>query len=135
MCVRALTATEPLDVMVLYLMACTAFYSTIGCIAVRGSLVAPSSLAEIALLATQGLLGYGNQVCITRGLANGRAAAVMSMQYLAIVVSQVTGMLVFREFTDPLGLAGMVVVVGSMAAYVAWETRRGRAGGGAEAKP
>ena len=64
------------------------------------------------------------QVCITKGLSHGRAASVMSMQYLAIVLSQVAGMALFGEYTSVAGIIGMCLVVGSMVVYVCWESAR-----------
>jgi drug/metabolite transporter (DMT)-like permease len=118
MLVRLLRTTETNSVMILYLMMCTMLYSSIGCLLTWKDLMRPSTLFETALLVGQGLLGYGNQICITTGLRNGRAASVMNMQYLSIVVSQLLGMLVFHEFTGALALLGMLVVVASMVLFV-----------------
>lgn len=81
----------------------------------------PASVSDVLLLLGQGLLGYGNQICITIGLRNGKAASVMSMQYLSIVVSEFLGMLMFQEFTGALALLGMLVVVACMVFFVWWE--------------
>ena len=124
MTVRLLSSTEQLNVMVFYLMACTLVYSSLGCLLTYDQLVTPSTVTHVALLLGQGLFGYGNQICITKGLANARAASVMCMQYFSIVISELAGMLVFGEFTSAWGLVGMGLVVTSMIAYVFWEARR-----------
>lgn len=123
MTVRLLRTTEKTNVMVFYLMMCTLLYSVIGCVADRSRLVLPRSWPEAALLLGQGLAGYGNQVCITMGLRNAKAASVMCMQYFSIVISQLAGMLLFNEFTTWVGDAGMGLVVLSMAVYLWWEAR------------
>ena len=122
MTVRLLRTTEKTNVMVFYLMACTLAYSIIGCAFSWKHLVIPATLPECALLLAQGLAGYGNQVCITKGLANAKAASVMCMQYFSIVISQLAGMLIFSEFTTWQGDVGMGMVVASMAVYMWWES-------------
>ena len=124
MTVRLLRTTEKTNVMVLYLMVCTLVYSTAGCALTRSQLVVPTATYDLALLVGQGLFGYGNQVCITKGLANARAASVMCMQYLSIVISQAAGMALFGEFTTWRGGVGMALVVLSMVFYMWWETAR-----------
>ena len=62
MTVRLLSSSEPLNVMVFYLMTCTLAYSTIGCLFTWRSLITPVSAQHVALLVSQGLFGYGNQV-------------------------------------------------------------------------
>jgi drug/metabolite transporter (DMT)-like permease len=124
MTVRVLRSTEKTNVMVFYLMACTLVYSSLGCALTYNRLVAPRTTLEIALLIGQGLFGYGNQVCITKGLANARAASVMCMQYFSIISSQLAGMLIFGEFTTLPGDMGMLLIVLSMGAYVWWESSR-----------
>jgi drug/metabolite transporter (DMT)-like permease len=124
MTVRFLRTTEPTNVMIFYLMLCTLVYSIIGCAATHKQLIVPTNRWEIMLLIGQGLFGFGNQVCITKGLANARAASVMCMQYFSIVISQLAGMLLFREFTSWIGDAGMVLIVLSMVVYMKLETGR-----------
>jgi uncharacterized membrane protein len=71
------------------------------------------------------------QVCITKGLSYGRAATVMCMQYFSIVISEVAGVLLFREYPNFWGLSGMALVVSSMVAYVYAEAhRKARQGSG-----
>jgi drug/metabolite transporter (DMT)-like permease len=125
MTVRVLRSTEKMNVIVLYLMMCTFVYSVLGCLATWRSLVMPSSWAEALLLLGQGLFGYGNQICITKGLHKAKAASVMCMQYFSIVFSQLAGTLLFREFTSVWGDVGMVVIVASMCIYM-WVESRGK---------
>jgi drug/metabolite transporter (DMT)-like permease len=123
MTVRLLRTTEKTNVMVFYLMLCTLLYSILGCALTWRRLVLPATWLEVSLLVGQGLFGYGNQICITKGLANAKAASVMCMQYFSIVISQLAGMLLFGEYTTLLGDAGMVIVVVSMLIYVWCESR------------
>jgi uncharacterized membrane protein len=124
MTVRFLRTTEPTNVMVFYLMVCTLVFSVVACAITHKQLIVPTSRWDIGLLIGQGLFGYGNQVCITKGLANARAASVMCMQYLSIVISQLAGMLLFGEFTSWVGDAGMILIVLSMVVYMRIESDR-----------
>jgi drug/metabolite transporter (DMT)-like permease len=123
MTVRVLRTTEKMNVVVLYLMICTFVYSIIGCAFTWKSLILPSTTFEIGLLVLQGLFGYGNQVCITKGLSKAKAASVMCMQYFSIVFSQLAGIWFFGEFISFWGNVGMMVIVGSMCVYLLVEAK------------
>lgn len=117
MTVRYLRSTEKTNVMVLYLVVLTGIYSSILCAINWQHVRVPRDSLSWTLLIAQGCFGYGNQVCITKGLAKAKAAQAMSMQYLSIITSQVAGMWLFSEFTNLWGAAGMAIIISTMLVY------------------
>ncbi len=74
-----------------------------------------------------GIAGAAGQFCLIRSLTVAEAGVVAPFGYAGVVLSIVTGILVFGEVLDALALLGAAIIVGA-GVYV-WhsETRAGRA--------
>ena len=123
MVVRELRKTDTVQVMIFYLVMCTLTYSFIGCVFSWRHLVTPNSWKHAALLIGVGACGYGNQFCTLTGLSKAKAASVMSMQYFALVFSQLAGVFLFGELTTPPQAVGMIIIVASMLSYLWYEAK------------
>jgi drug/metabolite transporter (DMT)-like permease len=70
------------------------------------------------------LLGISGQACITHGLAQGEATALVPLDYSRILYSAILGYLLFAEIPGPLSIAGMALIVASSLYLVVTERRR-----------
>lgn len=67
----------------------------------------------VALLLAVGGLATVAQICMTRAYTLGRALVNASLQYLGIAFSMIYGVLLFDDPVTPLGVAGMLLIVGA----------------------
>jgi hypothetical protein len=77
MVVRLLSATEHVNVQVLYYQLCTLVYSSAACLLTYSQLVRPASARDVALLIAQGFFGYGNQARASAGPCGMRACCCL----------------------------------------------------------
>lgn len=106
-CIKRLATTEPTRVIMFYY----ALWNTVFALGPALYLWTTPTLAELVLLTLVGLLGISGQACITHGLAQGEATALVPLDYSRIVYSALLGYLLFAELPGPWSIAGMALIV------------------------
>ncbi len=119
-CVKRLSSTEPTRTIMFYY----AFWTTVFAILPAAWVWVTPTWTELVLLIAIGLLGISGQACITHGLAQGEATALVPLDYSRILYSAILGYLLFAEIPGPLSIAGMALIVGSSLHLVLTEKRR-----------
>ncbi|MBL8546548.1 MAG: DMT family transporter [Hyphomonadaceae bacterium] len=69
--------------------------------------------ADLALLATMGVLGLVTQVCYIKGMALGDAAAMAPIDYTRLVFAILFGLVLFHEIPNLITMLGALIVIGS----------------------
>lgn len=86
----------------------------------------PSSLFDVALFCSLGVLGALGHYCIARALGHAPANVVSPFQYFQLLGSVAVGWYVFGDLPDALTWAGAAVIVLS-GLFIGWsQTRRGK---------
>jgi drug/metabolite transporter (DMT)-like permease len=119
-CVKRLSATEPTRTIMFYY----AFWTTVFAILPAAWVWVTPTWTELVLLIAIGLLGISGQACITHGLAQGEATALVPLDYSRILYSAILGYLLFAEIPGPLSIAGMALIVASSLYLVVTKKRR-----------
>lgn len=119
-CVKRLSTTEPTRTIMFYY----AFWTTVFAILPAAWVWVTPTWTELVLLIAIGLLGISGQACITHGLAQGEATALVPLDYSRILYSAILGYLLFAEIPGPLSIAGMALIVASSLYLVVTEKRR-----------
>lgn len=121
MAVRALnTNTESMAAIIFSMGAVSTLCSAIA-VTVLGQWMLPRTASALALLAANGLMGYGNQVTQTAALQRAKAAPAIAMSYLSVIWGLAADVLVFHDAPDWLSLLGAVIICGCSFAVAYWE--------------
>ncbi len=86
----------------------------------------PHDLADIALLASLGVLGGLGHYCVARSLTYAAASVVTPFHYWQIVGAVTTGYLLFGDLPDVYTWTGAALIVGS-GLFIGWRETRERA--------
>jgi drug/metabolite transporter (DMT)-like permease len=93
-----------------------ALVATLGAIPLAApDFVMPRAHEWLVLLGV-GVFTHLGQWTLTHSLVRERAGRAMSVGYLQIVFAAIWGILFFAEIPDPLGIAGALLIVGSIIA-------------------
>jgi drug/metabolite transporter (DMT)-like permease len=119
-CIKRLATTEPTRVIMFYY----AFWNMVFALGPALYLWTAPTSGELLLLTLVALLGISGQACITHGLAQGEATALVPLDYSRILYSALLGYLLFAELPGPWSLAGMALIVASSLYLVLTEKSR-----------
>lgn len=121
MAVRALnTTTESMAAIIFSMGAVSTALSSVALIATR-SWAWPRTIGAVALLALNGLMGYGNQVTQTAALQRAKAAPAIAMSYLSVIWGLVADLVVFHAPPGKLSLLGAALICGCSFVVAYWE--------------
>jgi drug/metabolite transporter (DMT)-like permease len=119
-CIKRLATTEPTRVIMFYY----AFWNMVFALGPALYLWTTPTWGELLLLTLVALLGITGQACITHGLAEGEATALVPLDYSRILYSALLGYLLFAELPGPWSMAGMALIVASSLYLVLTEKSR-----------
>jgi S-adenosylmethionine uptake transporter len=94
------------------------FYFAIGTAVAGGAVmvfdgVSPWDWQQAIWLLPVGVFASLGQLCLTRAYSQGATLVVANLQYAGIVFAALFGVLLMDEQIEPLGWAGMAVIVAS----------------------
>ena len=114
---------EPEGRTVFYFSIGTALTGLVGVLFSGFTPWASVSWQAAAWLAPIGVLASLGQWCMTRAFSRGATLLVANLQYAGIVFAAFYSLFLFGEHVEPIGWAGMVVIVGSGVAATVLRTR------------
>jgi S-adenosylmethionine uptake transporter len=106
-------AGEPEERTVFYFAACTALVGAAGMGVLGATPWSAVSARDAAWVIPIGILASLGQWCMTRAYRKGATLVVASMQYSGIVFGVMFSLILFGDHIEPIGWAGIAVIVAS----------------------
>jgi len=106
-------AGEPEERTVFYFAACTALVGAAGMGVLGVTPWSAVSARDAAWVIPIGILASLGQWCMTRAYRKGATLVVASMQYSGIVFGVMFSLILFGDHIEPIGWAGIAVIVAS----------------------